>query len=147
MKKAGFGLKGEIHPKDRSGYFGAAIPEIGLFTQAKSLKTLERSIAEAFSDLTESKIEVEVTLLDEGFLLSSSKVQEFFALILRAFRGDRSVRDVMPLAKERSPRGVARYEEIGGTTPSLAKAVQLLQALDPTEDEHVLAWVPKRKSG
>ncbi len=138
-------MKGEVHPKDKSGYIGAAIPEIGLFTQAKSQRALQRAIVDAFTDLTENKIPLEVTFLEDGFLLSSSEVQEFFALIMRALRGDRSVRAAMRLAQEKSPRGVARYEEIGGTTPSLAKAVQLLQSLDPTDHEHVLAWIPKRK--
>jgi len=148
MKKGAFGVHGIIHEKDQSGFYGAEIAEIGLFTQAKTLKGLSESIIEAFRDLTGSRITVSVDLYgDHTFLLSSRELQSFYAAFLKAVRGDRSYREAMETLGEKSTTAVSRYEKDDGTTPSLSKAIELLQGLDQGDDDHVLAWIPKKKFG
>ncbi len=146
MKKGTFGIQGVIHPKDKTGFFGAEISEIGLFTQARTLKKLSESIIAAFYDLTETKIPVSVDLFDErSFLLSSTEVQSFYAVLLKSVRGDQSYRAAMNRIGEKSTAAISRYELVGGTTPSLSKAIELLQGLGSDQEDHVLAWIPRKR--
>ena len=145
MKSAEFGIQGEIHPKDESGFMGAAIPEIGLFTQAKNQKELVQSIKDAFFDLFEKKMDLNVTVESEGrFILSSTDVTAFYALILKGVRGDRSFREASRLLNKRSTSGLQRYEN-GETTPSLETAIDLLSELGDEESDHLLVWMPKEQ--
>jgi hypothetical protein len=146
MRNGAFGIHGSVHDKDKSGFYGAEIPEIGLFTQAKTLKLLSGAITDAFRDLTKSDLSVSVDFYgDRGFLLYSSEIQMLYAVVLKAIRGDQSFRNAMDRMGEKSTAAISRYECIGGTTPSLSKAIELLQGLDSGSEDHILAWIPRKR--
>jgi hypothetical protein len=148
MNKGKFGIHGVIHEKDKTGFYGAKIAEIGLFTQARTLKKLSESIIAAFHDLSETEFSVSVDLFDEGgFLLSSAEIQSFYAVLLKLVRGDQSYRAAMNRIGEKSTAAISRYELVGGTTPSLSKAIELLQGLGSDQKDHILAWIPRKPPG
>ena len=128
-------IEGKLTREKGEKYWGADIPDIGVFTQGKTKKDACNMAKEAVELLVgQNGFSVEIELSKDGtFFIDSNDIGSIIALLLKQKRLESglSVREVAKrLGQSSSPNAYSRYET-GRSTPSLAKFDEILAAINP----------------
>jgi len=128
-------------------FWAVEIPLLLIHTQGRSKKDALEMAEDAVETIIDRKgFRAKVSLVDDArFVVGTNDDQALFAMILRQQRGAKSlsIREVAARLGSRSPTAYARYES-GGTTLSIDKFTEILQAID-ADAEPVLTL--ERKHG
>ena len=127
-------FEGKLIKEKGDQYWGAEVPELGVYTQGKTKKDTYKMVKEAVElvvDFENFEVSIEPGG-NESFFIIPNNIGPVLALILKQKRLDNglTIRDVAMRLGQSSPNSYGRYES-GKSIPTLEKFDELLAAISP----------------
>ena len=128
-----FTFKGRITKKDKSGFHGVLIPDLGIFTQGKDTEDCLRMATEAVDLICDVKSKI-LRSSKTTFFVSADDSKKLVGGFLQTMRSNSglSISEVAARLGSKSKNSYAQYEQ-GRVLPSIDKLDQLIRAMNPDQ--------------
>jgi predicted RNase H-like HicB family nuclease len=126
-----FRFRGTITDKDASGFYGVQIPDLGIFTQGKTIKGCYDMAKEAIELALNCDIFIDGK--NKEFYIWSDEPKKLIGRFLQNSRSEAglSLAEVVEKLGYKSRNSYAQYEQ-GRTMPSAEKLSELIEAMNPS---------------